>query len=422
MNCKKCNAELEKGAAVCPDCGEPVAVKNGKKRIAVVAIIVAAAIILGLAGYGIYYWIQHRPVVLKSYSATEEEMLASADTVVATIGDQSLTLRQLQMFYAMEVYGFLEERYEDLSELKLDYTKPLDKQACYFDNKISWQKFFLDCALESWHQFSSMSLAAKANDFKLDEAMQTELDSLEADMEDVALEAGYASASEMVADEINTVVDLQTYIDYIVFTRSGVAYFNTLVEKIEATEQDIETYFAANSAYFEMYGITKNSENLAGVRHILLVPEGGKTDDLGNVTYTESQWEACRVKADKLLKEFLKNNPSESAFAALANKHSQDPGSNTTGGLYEAFPKGAMMQPFEDWSFDAARKPGDTGLVKTDVGYHIMYFVQLQPEWSYYAKNGFVNEKAIEILEGIQKEYAITTDWDKVMIVDLSFD
>ena len=33
-----------------------------------------------------------------------------------------------------------------------------------------------------------------------------------------------------------------------------------------------------------------------------------------------------------------------------------------------------MVAEFEDWLFDEARKEGDTGIVKTQYGYHIMYF------------------------------------------------
>ena len=34
-----------------------------------------------------------------------------------------------------------------------------------------------------------------------------------------------------------------------------------------------------------------------------------------------------------------------------------------------------MVTAFNDWCFDAARQPGDTGIVETTYGYHIMYYV-----------------------------------------------
>ena len=34
-----------------------------------------------------------------------------------------------------------------------------------------------------------------------------------------------------------------------------------------------------------------------------------------------------------------------------------------------------MVAAFNDWCFDSSRKPGDTGIVETTYGYHVMYFV-----------------------------------------------
>ena len=34
-----------------------------------------------------------------------------------------------------------------------------------------------------------------------------------------------------------------------------------------------------------------------------------------------------------------------------------------------------MVEAFENWCYDAARKTGDTDIVETEYGYHVMYFV-----------------------------------------------
>ena len=34
-----------------------------------------------------------------------------------------------------------------------------------------------------------------------------------------------------------------------------------------------------------------------------------------------------------------------------------------------------MVATFNDWCFDSARKTGDTGIVESTYGYHVMYFV-----------------------------------------------
>ena len=66
----------------------------------------------------------------------------------------------------------------------------------------------------------------------------------------------------------------------------------------------------------------------------------------------------------------------ETLMAELAKTESEDTGSKANGGLYENVPKGYMVEPFENWIFDESRQVGDHGLVKTQYGYHVMYFVE----------------------------------------------
>ena len=42
-----------------------------------------------------------------------------------------------------------------------------------------------------------------------------------------------------------------------------------------------------------------------------------------------------------------------------------------------------MVTEFNDWCFDASRKPGDTSIVKTSFGYHVMYFVSFTDTYYY---------------------------------------
>ena len=68
----------------------------------------------------------------------------------------------------------------------------------------------------------------------------------------------------------------------------------------------------------------------------------------------------------------------EEKTLALAEEYSADTGSNTNGGLYENVFEGQMVEEFNDFCFDPAREPGDTGIVfneGTYCGYHIIYFV-----------------------------------------------
>ena len=123
-------------------------------------------------------------------------------------------------------------------------------------------------------------------------------------------------------------------------------------------------------------GMDENLTELVNVRHILIGFEGGTVDETsGTTVYTDEEKAAAKAKAEEILAAFEAGEKTEEAFAALATEKTTDPGSKENGGLYENVYPGQMVSNFNDWCFDAARKTGDTGLVETEYGYHIMYFV-----------------------------------------------
>lgn len=120
------------------------------------------------------------------------------------------------------------------------------------------------------------------------------------------------------------------------------------------------------------------------VRHILVAPESGSNSSSSTsekTEYTDEQWAAAKKKADSILAKFNKTDKSEYEFAKLAEQYSTDSASTSSGsndsfgGLYESVTLGQMVPDFEKWSIDDSRKYGDTGIVKSDYGYHIMFFI-----------------------------------------------
>ena len=149
-----------------------------------------------------------------------------------------------------------------------------------------------------------------------------------------------------------------------------------IVNETESTNDDGETVKNISGYYVVYYvGSSDNNFPLVNVRHILLPYEGGTADQTGVKTFTDEEKAATKAKAEELLAEFNGGEATEDAFAALANEKSTDTGSNTNGGLYENVYPGQMVPSFNDWCFDASRKAGDTGIVESDYGVHIMYFV-----------------------------------------------
>lgn len=144
------------------------------------------------------------------------------------------------------------------------------------------------------------------------------------------------------------------------------------------------------------------------VRHILIMPESD--GDSEQTKATDEQMAAAKKEAEKILAEYEKGDKTEYSFALLAEQYSGDTASTSAGssdmfgGLYEAVPLGQMVPDFEKWATDKSRKYGDTGIVESDYGYHIMFFINNCPQ---YLANA-ISELKAESAENIAEEANFT--------------
>lgn len=141
--------------------------------------------------------------------------------------------------------------------------------------------------------------------------------------------------------------------------------------RVEGDKTVIET----DTGYYVLYFVSRdnNSYKTINVRHILIKAVASEDG-----TYSDEAKATANAKAEALLAEWKAGAATESSFADLANKNSEDTGSNTTGGLYENVYKGQMVSSFNDWCFTEGRKTGDTAIVFNEgsyCGYHVIYFV-----------------------------------------------
>ena len=147
-------------------------------------------------------------------------------------------------------------------------------------------------------------------------------------------------------------------------------------ESTTTDENGNESLSGCYVVFFE--GSTDNKFPMANVRHILVTPEhaADEAEDAhaDGESYSAEELAAAKQEAEELYAQWQSGEATEESFAELANEKSDD-GDGTTGGLYTNVTPGQMVQAFNDWCFDASRKTGATGIVQTEYGYHIMYFV-----------------------------------------------
>jgi peptidyl-prolyl cis-trans isomerase D len=140
-----------------------------------------------------------------------------------------------------------------------------------------------------------------------------------------------------------------------------ISYFAFTTEQLpggvpQASQQEIEQYFNAHKGD---YAVPEQSRS----RHILIAVAANadaKTDA------------AAKAKAEGILKQIQ----SGGNFAELAKKNSDDPGSKDKGGELGFARRGMMVPAFDNAIF--TQKIGDTAIVKSSFGYHIIQVEERQ--------------------------------------------
>lgn len=147
-------------------------------------------------------------------------------------------------------------------------------------------------------------------------------------------------------------------------------------ESMKNTENALELPMAGSTkaAAFGKIGFMAEKD---AVPVSLLVRDGSKVEtlDISAAFDTDKAFDAAKAEIEKLMARIEAGED----FAALAEKHSQDPGSKVKGGDLGEFARGAMVKPFEDLAFTSAIGKV-AGPVKTQYGYHIIKVEGKTPE------------------------------------------
>jgi peptidyl-prolyl cis-trans isomerase D len=125
----------------------------------------------------------------------------------------------------------------------------------------------------------------------------------------------------------------------------------------QPTQQEIQQYYTAHQSE---YSVPEQAKS----RHILIKVDQG-ADAKADA--------AAKAKAEDILKQIQ----GGANFADLAKKYSDDPGSKDTGGELGFAQRGHMVPEFDNAIF--TQKIGDTKIIKTQYGYHIVQVEERQP-------------------------------------------
>lgn len=209
--------------------------------------------------------------------------------------------------------------------------------------------------------------------------------------------------------EDTTDEDIQEEIDG--FLKENVVYSDSAFAKwaLEHEPNDIYTSMNEDGTALDAYILIEKPAlqdySSVNVRHVLLTSATYGSDD------------AAKAKAEELLAQWESGAKTAESFGELANEHSEDGAEN---GLYENVIKGEMVEAFENWLFEDGRAVGDTGIVKSDYGYHIMYMDGFgDPAWHKEADDKLKQAQYELDLAALKEKHEITVDDYALALLDV---
>ena len=195
-------------------------------------------------------------------------------------------------------------------------------------------------------------------------------------LDDLAGEQAYVESAE--ADEIKWLVNADS-----------LQYSTKSVDNSTDEEYSHSVYMLTEPLHME-------DRETVNVGHILVKAEEG--------TATEEELTAAEKEAQEILATYLAGEKTKESFETLAKEKTDD-----SGVFYDNVAKGQMVEAFENWIFSEDRKEvGETGIVKTEFGYHVMYWNGKGENTSVTsAKEGIVSKQYQSFVEEAAKALTI---------------
>ena len=383
---------------------------------------------------------------------------------IASAGTQKLSNEELQIWYWASVSQYRQEDHE----IAPNFEEPLDTQPCQIDSSVnSWQQYFLKQALSAWHSTAALAENSKVVPMPTEEAYkpnlknhetymtgmparevlygyhtyfqpnsmhQAYLDVIPEKLQELAQEKGYADAADMAKAAFGTTESvLQSMVaaynySYMYFTNVG--YY------IEPTQEELDAFFAEHAGAYSAQG------SLVDFRHILLIPQDILEEDNtpswqkdpeaepvilekvevaedGTVTCSEDAWMICEAEAQKLLTYWQqKTKQTEATFGEVARKNSQDAGTVVNGGLYQGIRKGQMCQVLDDWCFDPARQVGDTVILRSQYGVHLLYFCGSREIARVEAETDYIRQQQMALIGQAKETFPMEVDYSSIALTE----
>lgn len=318
-----------------------------------------------------------------------------------------------------------EEKYEALKAKYDGYAETLKATETYDAFKEALEKIIYD---EEYAELKDSEYEEKLEEYKDANKDATDAEAEEAVLKEIEEEAQKAveKAMESALTEsgaYNITSDLGKWI-FGTEVKNAAEDDDEDEDEDDKDEEDEEPVPAAKEGDIFTNATNAEDEKTSGkytVTVAYLVKASGldetPTKNVGHILFEaddddEDEMSEAKKEAQKILDEYLAGELTKDAFEKLGEEYTAD-----SSVFYDGVKEGVMEDNFNDWLFSLGeyegieRKIGDTGLVETSYGWHIMYYNGDGHEyWYESAKADFIESEMEDWFEAKSDEFKVTVN------------
>ncbi len=467
------DAPLEEETAAAPEESAPAKPKTSKKKLLTIAGVSAASVALvgclTFAGIGIFNKNKTESIVTSANVKLDSKMVACYLHDMVSMYKQSYSEEDLLTYYQLDVNKSLKDQKYPYDETQTWFNVMMDSTKSTIEQQLIMYEAAKEAGFTMPEKEQQMieealadtDVASYGNGVTLDDIRKTleiqalssayyykrmeELEPSDEQIQEIyesdpksfqtcglagfpvsytADEEGEEAMSQedakKLADElgkVKTVKEFEKMAGEILIEHEG--YTQEEVDaNLPSIYNDAYTYTENNDLSEWAFGEAKVNDTLVleggGAYYVYIMTSEPSLDETSTVNVRHilfMEQEDNLAAAENALAEWESGEKTEESFAALAEKYTEDGGSANNGGLYEDVYPGQMVTNFNDWCFDESRQPGDTGIVETEYGVHVMYFSATgNPLWMSDIANTLTQQNYNEWYSGIAEKYPITFD------------
>jgi len=267
----------------------------------------------------------------------------------------------------------LTEKYEGLVAGTIHYPKWLfEKQNT--DNSLLGKISYVSVPMST---ISDSAKEVAVSDKEIEDYISKHKDLYKAEDETRSIQYVLFSAAPSSADSavtkknllsLRTAFDTAKNVADFIKANSELNYYDSYVSKNKIQVPDKDSIF--KTPIGGIYGpyVDKDNFVLAKVIDVKQWPDTVKVRHILIATQQQGQFVREDSTAKKLVDSVQLAIKNGTPFDSMVVKYSDDQGSKTNGGVYDNVYSGQMVPTFNDFIFN--HKVGESGIVKTDFGYH----------------------------------------------------